>query len=109
MAALTSEMLGQLGYDVTRAASAAAALGALANGRRVDLVLSDVMMPGGMNGVELAREIRRRRAELPVVLVSGYAEAVAAQANAEGVHLLSKPYQIGQLSAALQAASSNRQ
>jgi signal transduction histidine kinase/ActR/RegA family two-component response regulator len=104
VATLTSEMLDQLGYEVTRTASAAAALGALANGRPVDLVLSDVMMPGGMNGVELAREIRRRRSELPILLTSGYAEAAAQEANAEGVHLLPKPYQIGQLSAALRAA-----
>ena len=61
VAALVGEMLDQLGYEVMRAASAAAALGALANGRRVDVVFSDIMMPGGMNGVELAREIRRRR------------------------------------------------
>jgi CheY-like chemotaxis protein len=46
-------MLHQLGYEVTRAASAAAALGALANGRQVDVVFSDIMMPGGMNGVDL--------------------------------------------------------
>jgi signal transduction histidine kinase/CheY-like chemotaxis protein len=106
VATLTSEMLDQLGYEVTRTASAAAALGALANGRPVDVVLSDVMMPGGMNGVELAREIRKRRAELPILLTSGYAEAAAQQASAEGVHLLPKPYQIGQLSAALRAARS---
>ncbi|MET0677398.1 MAG: ATP-binding protein, partial [Bradyrhizobium sp.] len=54
VAALVSEMLAQLGYEVTRAASAAAALGALADGRSVDLIFSDIMMPGGMNGVELA-------------------------------------------------------
>lgn len=106
VAALTSEMLEELGYEVTRTASAVAALGALANGRRVDLVFSDVMMPGGMNGIELAREIRRRRAEVLVLLTSGYAEAITQEANAEGIHLLPKPYQIGQLSAALQAARS---
>ncbi len=52
VATLVGEMLGQLGYEVTRAASAAAALGALADGRSVDLIFSDIMMPGGMNGVE---------------------------------------------------------
>ena len=58
VAALVGEMLDQLGYEVTRVASAAAALGALADGRRIDLVFSDIMMPGGMDGVELAREVR---------------------------------------------------
>ncbi len=68
VAALTSEMLDQLGYEVTRASTAAAALGALADARRVDIVLSDIMMPGGMNGVELTREISqtsRRTASSP--------------------------------------------
>jgi signal transduction histidine kinase/ActR/RegA family two-component response regulator len=108
VAALVSEMLDELGYEVTRAASAAAALGALANGRHVDVVFSDVMMPGGMNGVELAREIRRRRAELPVLLTSGYAEAAARQADEEDIRILPKPYRIDELSTALHAATSNR-
>ncbi len=104
VAALVSEMLDKLGYEVIRAASADAALGALANGRHVDMVFSDVMMPGGMNGIELAREIRRRRAELPVLLTSGYAEAAAHEANAEGIPILPKPYRLDELSAALHAA-----
>jgi CheY-like chemotaxis protein len=104
VAKLTTEMLDQLGFEVIRAASAAAALGALANGRRVDLVFSDIMMPGGMNGVELAREIKRRR-RLPVLLTSGYAEAATREAEAAGVHILPKPYRLDELSAALQALS----
>ena len=108
VAALASEMLDQLGYEVTRAASATAALGALANGRSVDIVFSDIMMPGGMNGVDLAHEIRRRRADLPIVLTSGYAEATAQEANAAGVHILPKPYALDDLSTALNAAMSTR-
>ena len=46
--------------SVVHVKSAAAALEALADGREIDIVLSDVMMPGGMNGVDLAREIRQR-------------------------------------------------
>jgi signal transduction histidine kinase/CheY-like chemotaxis protein len=102
VAKVTTEMLGQLGFDVIRTASAAAALGALANGRSVDLVFSDIMMPGGMNGVELAREIKSRRRGLPVLLTSGYAEAVRSEAEAEGVHILRKPYLLDELSSALQ-------
>jgi signal transduction histidine kinase/CheY-like chemotaxis protein len=101
VAALVTEMLEQLGYTVTRAASAAAALGALSNGRSVDLVFSDIMMPGGMNGVDLAREIRRRRRGLPVLLTSGYAEATRESAAAEGVRVLPKPYRLDELAAAL--------
>jgi CheY-like chemotaxis protein len=104
VAALASEMLDQLGYEVTRAATAAGALGALADGRPFDVVFSDVMMPGGMNGVDLAREIWRRRAGLPVVLTSGYAQAAAPEASAAGIPILAKPYGLDQLSAALHAA-----
>jgi signal transduction histidine kinase/CheY-like chemotaxis protein len=103
VAALVAEMLVQLGYAVTRASSAKAALGALANGRQVDIILSDIMMPGGMNGVDLARELRRRRPDVPVLLTSGYAEAARRDADAAGVAILPKPYQITDLAAALQA------
>lgn len=104
VAALVSEMLGQIGYDVTRVASASAALGALANGRAVDILFSDVMMPGGMNGVQLAREVHARRVGLPILLTSGYAEAAAPAAEAEGVRILPKPYRIEELALALQQA-----
>lgn len=63
--------LDELGYEVTRVASASAALGALANGRRIDMVFSDIMMPGDMDGVELGREVRQRRRNVPVLLTSG--------------------------------------
>jgi CheY-like chemotaxis protein len=97
-------MLEHLGYEVTHAASATAALGALANDRQVDIVFSDVMMPGGMNGVELAREIRTRLPHLPVLLTSGYVEAAQKAAAAEGVHVLAKPYRLEDLAAALHEA-----
>jgi len=106
VAALVSEMLGQLGYEVTHAASGAAALGALADGRAVDLIFSDIMMPGGMNGVELAREIKRRRSDIPVLLTSGYSEAAVHDAELAGLQILPKPYHIDELAAALSAARS---
>jgi CheY-like chemotaxis protein/anti-sigma regulatory factor (Ser/Thr protein kinase) len=104
VAALVTEMLVELGYEVTRAASAVAALGALSNGRAVDLVFSDIMMPGSMNGVDLAREIRRRRRDLPILLTSGYAEAAKESAEAEGVRVLPKPFRLDELAAAVDTA-----
>ena len=104
VAALVGEMLEHLGYEVTYAASAAAALGALANEREVDVVFSDVMMPGGMNGLDLAREIRARQFGVPVLLTSGYAEAIKQSAEAEGVQVLAKPYRLEELAAALKSA-----
>jgi signal transduction histidine kinase/ActR/RegA family two-component response regulator len=109
VAALVSEMLDQLGYDVTHAASGAAALGALADGRAVDLIFSDIMMPGGMNGVELAREIRKRRSDIPVLLTSGYSEGAVHEAEAAGIRILPKPYHIADLAAALDAVKSGFQ
>jgi len=103
VAKLASEMLDQLGFEVVHVSSATAALGALANGRSIDLVFSDIMMPGEMNGVELAREIRKRRQGLPVLLTSGYAEAARLEAETEGVQILPKPYRLDELSTALGA------
>ncbi|MHA6476076.1 ATP-binding protein [Stutzerimonas sp. KH-1] len=104
VAALVGEMLEHLGYLVTHAASAADALSALQAGCQVDIVFSDVMMPGGMNGVELAREIRTRALGVPVLLTSGYAEAAQQSAAAEGVHVLAKPYRLEDLATALREA-----
>ncbi|PZR43673.1 MAG: hybrid sensor histidine kinase/response regulator, partial [Stutzerimonas stutzeri] len=73
-------------------------------GCKVDVVFSDVMMPGGMNGVELAREIRVRALGVPVLLTSGYAEAAQQSAAAEGVHVLAKPYRLEDLAASLHDA-----
>ena len=93
VAALSQEMLSSLGFDVTQVGSAEAALGALKNGRRIDIVFSDVRMPGGMNGIELVREIKRRNPRLPVVLTTGYAEGLR-EAEGEGIPVLPKPYQL---------------
>jgi CheY-like chemotaxis protein len=101
VAALTGEMLDSLGFEVTRVANASAALGALADGRAVNIVSSDVMMPGGLSGLDLAREVRRRRPDLPVVLTTGF-ENAARGAKAEGFDdLLLKPYHAEALSATL--------
>ena len=64
-----------------------------------DVVFSDVVMPG-MTGVDLAREIRRRHFDLPVVLTSGYSQ-VLSQNGSYGFELLQKPYSIEQLAAVL--------
>jgi CheY-like chemotaxis protein len=90
-----------LGYRVERAASADEALPVLESSTRIDLLFSDVVMPGRLSGVDLAREARRLRSGLPVVLTTGYSEDVA---RAVGVRVLPKPYEIGALVEALEAA-----
>ena len=97
---LTQDMLASLGFTVIHVTSADAALGALANGRAVDFVLSDVMMPGGVNGLQLAREIRRRYPALPIALMTGYVESTADMSDGE-FKLLQKPYTLEDLATAL--------
>jgi signal transduction histidine kinase/CheY-like chemotaxis protein len=102
VASLVEDMLRVIGYDVVHAKSATAALGALADARRIDIVFSDIMMPGGTNGIELAKEIRRRRPGLPVLLTSGYAESTGSEAHTLGIPVLRKPYAIDELRTAVQ-------
>ena len=104
VAALVAEMLKSLGYRVTRVASARAALGALADDPGIDLVFSDILMPGPMTGVDLAREVRRRRPGAPILLTSGYAGAALKANDVDDIQILFKPYQIGALDAALREA-----
>jgi PAS domain S-box-containing protein len=108
VAALVTEMLRELGYCVTRAASAIGALGALANDRDIDLVFSDVLMPGEMNGVELAREIKRRRLGMPILLTTGYASGALSNSDDKDIEVLYKPYEIQALDAALRAVRQRR-
>jgi signal transduction histidine kinase/CheY-like chemotaxis protein len=96
-------MLSELGYDYRRVANATAALEALEAGERADLVFSDMVMPGPIDGVTLAQSIRKRWPGLPVVLTSGFSEA-ADTASREGWRLLAKPYRMDVLAAELAAA-----
>jgi signal transduction histidine kinase/CheY-like chemotaxis protein len=100
VAALTRELLRSLGFSVTHVASAEAALGALAALPQIDVVLSDIMMPGGVSGLQLAREIRRRHPETPVILTTGYVEAAADMKDGE-FDLLLKPFSAEALAEAL--------
>lgn len=84
------DMLAAAGHQVHRVLSGTAALSVLDQRGPVDLVLSDVMMPGGLTGLDLAREIRRTRPDLPVILMTGFSTAIA-EAEAEGLTVLAKP------------------
>ncbi|MDB5431720.1 MAG: integral rane sensor hybrid histidine kinase [Caulobacter sp.] len=103
VADLVTEMLDELGYDAVRAPTASGALDTLGADSRFDLVFSDMVMPGEMGGLDLAREIGRRRPDLPIILTTGYSAAAAA-VQAEGLRLLVKPYRIDALAEELQAA-----
>ena len=88
--------LRQLGYRVRNVANAQAALASLRMDADVDLVFSDILMPGGMNGVGLVREIAERYPDLPVLLTTGYS-ASAQGAVREGLVVLQKPYDFDSL------------
>jgi two-component system NtrC family sensor kinase len=85
--------LRQLGYRVRSVVNAQAALAALRLDGDVDLVFSDILMPGGMSGLDLAREIGERFPGVPVLLATGYS-ASAQDAVQQGVVVLQKPYDL---------------
>ena len=100
---VTCELLRGLGYDVLEAGSARAALAFVECGEPVDLVFSDVIMPGGMSGLDLARQLKACRHDLPVLLSSGYtAQQFGLHEAMEGVELLRKPYSLSALSSAVE-------
>jgi signal transduction histidine kinase len=94
VAAMVSEMLQQIGYIPTRVADAAAALNAVEKSCDYDLVFSDIVMPGEMNGVELAQHIRERYPHTPIVLTSGYSGSANMDVD---FPLLRKPYALEEL------------
>ncbi len=100
VAAGVGHMVRDLGYTYVRAAQAADALRLLDQGEGFDLVFSDMVMPGAMDGLALAKAIRERDPGLPVVLTTGFSEAAAA-ATTERFRLLSKPYGIDALATVL--------
>ncbi|WP_066680294.1 ATP-binding protein [Caulobacter sp. CCH9-E1] len=102
VAHLVEEMLRELGYEVKRVADGSSALDALRADPGFQLVFSDMVMPGDIGGLDLARDISRLRPDLPVVLTTGYSAAAAA-ASKEGRRVLVKPYRIEALAAELDA------
>ncbi|MGA1858272.1 response regulator [Azospirillum sp. 11R-A] len=98
VAPVVTAALEDLGYRVTRAATGEEALRRLEEAA-VDLLFSDVVMPGSINGVALAQEARQRWPDLGILLTTGYSEDLAAT---KSVRVLSKPYRIEDLAHAIQ-------
>ncbi|UIJ44191.1 ATP-binding protein [Sphingomonas cannabina] len=94
-----SQLLCDLGYETVRVQDARSALQALQEASEpFDLVLSDIVMPGGMSGLELARTLARMHPELPVVLTTGYSD-VLIEEGSDDVEVLRKPYSMDALGA----------
>jgi CheY-like chemotaxis protein len=96
---MASEMLGDLGYRVITASDAASALDVLGRGEPIDLVFTDVVMPGGKTGVQLAAEARELRPGLKVLLTSGYTGEALTRHKPEDLDLpiIAKPFRQGDL------------
>jgi PAS domain S-box-containing protein len=92
VAEVTSSLFEHLGYETIYRDSAEAALKLLEAGTKIDLVFSDIVMPGTIDGVGLAREIRSRYPNLPVVLTTGYSDA--AKEAPSNLRILRKPFDI---------------
>jgi len=92
-------VLQEFGYTVVRADNADEALERLDQAGGIDLLFSDLIMPGGMNGVMLAREVKRRRPRMRVLLTTGYAESSIERVDARGAEfdLIQKPYKRSEL------------
>ncbi len=91
---LVAEVLADLGYMAIEAADGAAGLRVLQSDARIDLLVTDVGLPGGMNGRQVADAARIARPELRVLFITGYAEnAVLSHGHLEpGMHIMTKPF-----------------
>jgi CheY-like chemotaxis protein len=98
-------LLEMLGYDTREAGNGVAALELLERDAGIDLLFTDMVMPGGMGGLELAREAVRRHGKLKVLMTSGYPEKALEKAGHSGSRfaLLGKPYSNTELHQAIRS------
>ena len=100
--ATTIEVLQLLGFCVVSAENAPEALTILESGLPIDLLFSDVVMPRGISGVELARRARAARPDLPILLASGHPrDAFGGDEVDREFAFLPKPYRLGELATKL--------
>ncbi|MBT1510141.1 response regulator [Bradyrhizobium sp. SRL28] len=95
---VTSAMLSTFGYQVSCAHNGTEALRTLQSDQPFELLFSDIVMPNGMNGIELAREAKRLRKDIKILLTSGYAEGVLQRNKAVGeFSIIDKPFSLADL------------
>jgi CheY-like chemotaxis protein len=101
---VTSAMLATFGYQVSCAPNGAEALRMLQSGKEFELLFSDIVMPSGMNGIELARETRRLSKDIKILLTSGHARDVLERHRAVGEFpIIDKPFSLADLAQRLQS------
>lgn len=108
--AVVVDMLEELGFSPVRASDGPEALTQLGQGRQIDLMITDVIMPKGMSGIQLATATYEKWPHLPVIFISGYSADTAALAEVvrTGGTLLGKPFSFAQLSDAVHVALNGR-
>jgi CheY-like chemotaxis protein len=107
---LVTEVLEDLGYTAIEAADSVAGLKLLQSDMRIDLLVTDVGLPGGMNGRQMADAGRQRRADLKVLFITGYAEnSVIGNGHLEpGMAVLTKPFAMEALASRIKALIASR-
>lgn len=103
VAEIGKSFLEQLGYKVKQTASAEAALDLIEREGAIDVMLSDILMPGSMNGLQLAEIVQRRFPEIAVLLTTGFSRS-AQNAARRGFRVLHKPYDLAALQRAIREA-----
>jgi PAS domain S-box-containing protein len=105
---LLTDLLEELGYTTIDAADAAAGLQVLQSDRRIDLLITDVGLPGGMNGRQLVDVARVARPDLKVLFVTGYADGGVLDdyQSTPGIQVITKPFAIPNLAAQIRAVLS---
>jgi CheY-like chemotaxis protein len=107
--AMASTMLSSIGYSPVVVINASSAIAELERPDPIALLLTDILLPGGVTGVDLARQARRRWPDLPILFMSGFADPELVpddfRANTK---LLTKPFRVGQLSEAIVFALAGR-
>lgn len=96
VAEIAASALEDCGFCVKVATSARSALDVLRAGAGIELVFSDILMPGGMDGIELAEEVLHRYPNLPVLLTTGYSDSLR-KATDLGLAIVPKPYRSAEL------------
>ncbi len=101
---VTTTMLSTFGYQVSCAHNGAEALRTLQSDQPFELLFSDIVMPNGMNGIELAREAKRLRKDIKILLTSGYADGMLQRNNAVGeFSIIDKPFSLADLARRVQS------
>ena len=104
---VAAELVRSIGYDVITASNGLEAIDLLRQRPEIDILFTDVMMPNGISGIELARQARSRRPDLKIVLASGYPLPAlrAEHGNVDEYDFMNKPYRLAELARKLRSAA----